>query len=629
MGFAQPQALLFLGLLAPIVLLYLLKQRRRRVQVATLLFWEDLLRDAHRVTAFTRLRKLLSLLLQLAFAAMLALALAQPTFSAGGLGARRVVLIVDTSASMTAKEADGTRFDEARELARGVARGLSMGDACMLATAADRVEIVVPFTNVRRDLLEAVEALEPTHAPGGLADALGLPGNLAPDPRPTTVYVISDGAFEPVDVAWPEDVSLVYLPVGEATENVGITAFSARPLPAAPRDFHVLFEIANETDAEVRAPFAVYVDGDLVDAGEAVIGPGSRTTRSLRQYSADGGVVELRLDHDDAFPLDNHAWAVLPPVRPIEVLLVCDDPDPFLETALTTDDGLDVEMMTSAAYAADPETATVTVFDRSAPEGVPDGHAVYIRDWPDALGLGADTWLERPLIAEWDRAHPVNRHVDYANVTIDRARLIEGHAGFDVLVASVGHPLVLAHEADGRRTLAIAFEPGASDLPLRVAFPVLVANAIRYAAGETPGAGWEGVAMGTVLSADEIDAWPTRRGRRDGAAARVLAPGETPEAGEATLDRPGNVPGLVAATRQGVYRAVDEAGLPYPLFATNLANRRESRIAPSATLPVRGGPKEAPREGVRLGVAPWFALVALAFGLSCAEWALYHRRIVE
>ncbi len=622
MGFAQPQALVFLGLLAPIVLLYLLKQRRRRVQVATLLFWEDLLRDAHRVTAFTRLRKLLSLLLQLAFAAMLALALAQPTFSAGGLGARRVVLIVDTSASMTVEEADGTRFDEARELARGVVRGLSMGDVCMLATAADRVEIVAPFTSVRRDLLEAVEALEPTHAPGAFAGALELPGNLAPDPRPTTVYVISDGAFDPVDVAWPEDVSLVYLPVGAARDNVGITAFSARPLPAAPRDFHVLFEITNETDADVRAPFAVYVDGDLVDAGEATVGARSRTTRSLRQYSANGGVVELRLDRDDAFALDNQAWAVLPPVRPIDVRLACDDPEPFLETALTTDDGLTVEMTTSAAYAADSETATVTVFDRSAPEGEATGDAVYIRDWPAALGLPAERWLERPLIAEWDRGHPVNRHVDYANVTIDRARLIEAHAGFDTLVASAEGPLVLAREVDGRRTLVIAFEPGASDLPLRVAFPVLVANAIRYAAGETPGAGWEGVPMGTVLSADEIDAWPTRRGRRDGAASRVLAPGETPEMGE-------EAPGLVAVTRQGVYQAVDEGGDPYPLFATNLTSRRESQIAPSATLPLEGGPVEAPRDGVRLGVAPWFALVALAFALSCAEWALYHRRIVE
>ena len=64
MGFAQPIMLAFLGLFIPVIALYLLKQRRRRVQVSTLLFWDKILKDEQTVTSLTRLKKILSLLLQ-------------------------------------------------------------------------------------------------------------------------------------------------------------------------------------------------------------------------------------------------------------------------------------------------------------------------------------------------------------------------------------------------------------------------------------------------------------------------------------------------------------------------------------------------------------------------------------
>src|SRR5690606_13663620 len=105
MAFAHPLALSLFLLFVPVLLLYLLKQRRRHVQVSTLLFWDKVLRDEHSVTSMTRLRKLLSLLIQLLIIALLTLALARPTLSKDLLGARRVVILLDTSASMTTQEA--------------------------------------------------------------------------------------------------------------------------------------------------------------------------------------------------------------------------------------------------------------------------------------------------------------------------------------------------------------------------------------------------------------------------------------------------------------------------------------------------------------------------------------------
>src|SRR5688572_29008290 len=122
MTFAQPWALLLFGLFIPTILLYLLKQRRRRIEVPTLMFGDKILRDEQTVTSLTRLRKWLSLLLQLLFITSLTLAAARPSLSGNVTGARRVVLLLDASASMLVQEGGRSRFELAREKALGVVR---------------------------------------------------------------------------------------------------------------------------------------------------------------------------------------------------------------------------------------------------------------------------------------------------------------------------------------------------------------------------------------------------------------------------------------------------------------------------------------------------------------------------
>src|SRR6058998_475562 len=131
MTFAQPLFLLGFALFAPVILLYLLKQRRRRVEVSTLMFWDRILRDEQTVTSLTRLKKLLSLLMQLLFLALITLAASRPSLSGKMTGARRIVLFLDNSASMLVQEGSQTRFDLARDKAHRVVRGMSIGDSLM------------------------------------------------------------------------------------------------------------------------------------------------------------------------------------------------------------------------------------------------------------------------------------------------------------------------------------------------------------------------------------------------------------------------------------------------------------------------------------------------------------------
>src|SRR5438105_11036357 len=87
-----------------VVGLYILKLRRRTVAVPFSPLWQRILKDKEATSLFSKLKRLLSLLLQLALLALLVLALGDPRAAATLVKGRTVVLLVDASASMQATD---------------------------------------------------------------------------------------------------------------------------------------------------------------------------------------------------------------------------------------------------------------------------------------------------------------------------------------------------------------------------------------------------------------------------------------------------------------------------------------------------------------------------------------------
>src|SRR4030095_2167212 len=117
------------------VLLYFLKVRRRERTVSSLLLWHTSVRDREASTFFQRLHRDPLLILQLLALLALALALARPVATVMGQGARKVVIVLDTSASMKARDVAPSRFEAARAGAAALVRGLGEGAEVMVIEA--------------------------------------------------------------------------------------------------------------------------------------------------------------------------------------------------------------------------------------------------------------------------------------------------------------------------------------------------------------------------------------------------------------------------------------------------------------------------------------------------------------
>ncbi len=487
-----PLALIGLISVPVIVAFYMLRLRRRDVPVGSTFLWQQLIRDVEANAPWQKLRFSWLLLVQLLIAAIVVLAAARPFSAVESDLAANVVLVVDTSASMATRTDGEDRMELARERARDVVERLPVGGRITVVAAADTADVLVSETDDTDAALEAIDGIMATQLPGDLTDAFALSSALAQRDADSTVVVVTDAAGDElpdVGVGAPVLVERI----GETDANQAIAALSAlRRAGGAQMDLFVA--VSNPSAAEATRRLEVYADGELVDARELTIPAGQRSEALVSTVPGSAQLVEARLAGSDALVTDDRAFAIVPVDETTRALLVGDG-NAYLENALALLPRLELYAVDEDGYAdalADAEEAGtpygLLVFDGVVPDEPPTVPALYLD--PDADGpFGAvGEHIENPVIDRVDPDEPVLRFVDLSTVHIGRARHVEASEGMRAVVETpAGNPLVAVGEVDGRRIGLIGFDLSESDLPLQVAFPLLMSNLTEVLLPEVAG----------------------------------------------------------------------------------------------------------------------------------------------
>jgi von Willebrand factor type A domain len=515
---------------AAIVALYLLRLRRRRVVVAFAPLWLGAAGEQRATRRARRLRHWLSLALALALFAAILIGALDPGERAVDRDGRSIVLLIDRSASMSATDEMGTRLGAARRRAVEIARGLGAADRALVASFAADVTAESGFESDPRRLERAVASVAPSTEPGDLPRALAFAGAiLRGRPRPTIVLVSDGGFTDDASRAAPLDpdgraLDIRYAPVGRRGDNVGILSLAARRIPADPGAVETALVVQSFRPKASTVGLEIWSGGTLMEKVTLTLGPGERRRLALPTLFAADARVEARLTGgqtgDDDLPLDDRASAIIPPLPRRRILRV-GGADLYLDGALL---GLGRTVHVDRLPAAEADRALahardydLVVFDNVTPSAPPAaGRFLYLD--PQGTGSpfaspGAARPLRGPVIdpASLHRDHPLLRQLDLGDVNIAEAHRLALAPGDVALAASFGTPLVVVRERPGLRVAALAFDPRRSDLPMRPAFPLLIANALAWAARDAESAGATGSAAGsggTVREARESDTTP-------------------------------------------------------------------------------------------------------------------------
>ncbi len=605
-----------------LVALYLLKLRRRRLEVPFADLWRRVLSETQSTALWKRLRRIVSLVVQLVLLGLILTALLDPRLSATQHG-RSIAIVVDTSASMQATDGRSggggrTRLDAAREEARRLVRGLAGDDEAMIVAMDARPAPRGGFSRDDRALLADIDALAATDTSADLLRALRLAGDALRGRQRPTLVLIGDGAWRQSELdegarALGPDVDLRYVPVGTSSDNIGITAFAVRRYQANQTAYEVLVEVQSSRAQPSTATLQLVQDGEVVETQKLTLAAGERVQRLYPDLAGAGARLEARLvDAHDALGRDDVAYAVLPQKRKEKVLLVTAG-DLFLEGALLLDENLDVEKIAPAAWdAAASAKYDAVILDGFTPASPPRTDALYLDPRGAASPFAVRGSVDAPFITETAAAHPLMRWVALKDLNIARASTFALEPGDVAIASSFKQPLFVARDRDGRKTVALGFELKRSDLPLRVAFPVLLINALDWFAGADTG-----------LVASYATGRPWRVPVPAGATELwVRAPDGTRTRAPVHDGRASYV-----AARAGFYE-LESAGAPNRTVAVNLASAEESSIAPHPQLSALGRPLSPPALG-RIGVRRelWGYFVVLALVLAFVEWWTYNRRV--
>jgi len=464
-----------------IVLLHLLARRRRTVVVPSLLLWERLLENERRSVVLRRMIADALLLLQLLAAALLVLTLAGPRPAGGGRLTGPTVMLIDVSAGMSAVSEDQSRLEEARSRALDMIRRKGREVPVMILAAGRDVVPLTEFTPSRRDLRSALESLEPTDEAGDAALALRTAEAMAAIHPDGTVLFFTDGAFDGDPTPGP---GTRILPVGRVRENSGITAFSLRRRPGGGAELLVVLDHHGLAPRDLQV--SVRLDGRELSSETVRVVPDQRATRSYAWSTDRSGdlTVVIRGEEPDALSADDAVYAVLDPSNRSRVALFTPD-NWFLETFLTRHPNLAVDVFRGPGT-WDPGDGPwdLVVADRVFPPVDPGGALLAVYPFTDTepppLPLDtAGTFTDADPVA-WNSRHPVMRNADLSRVSIRSAQVLVGDPGTSALAESRIGSLVLAGEEADRRWLAFAFDLLDSSLPLRTAFPILMADALEW-----------------------------------------------------------------------------------------------------------------------------------------------------
>ncbi len=417
-----------------LVILYFLKLRRIPREVSSTLLWKKSIQDLQANAPFQKLRRNLLLFLQLIILGLILLALAQPRSTASSAGGRKLVILVDRSASMRAVDGDAgrTRLEVAKERAISMVEGLASpslfeeseeADEAMVIAFDRSAEIVSQFTSDKQALLSAINGIEQTDAPSSIEEAY----RLAQSQRPNRVvidsgsdgegtnpvelegikggdayffHLFSDGKVSDLDVVRADEdtadaPSFEYHSVGQSTAvNVGLTALRAERDYEDPTKLSVFVGVQStdvnprSVDAELRVGGRV-VSVRAVNLDASVIDPqlGTREVSTggvvFELVEPNGVVVDVRLSTGfgdagmDVLETDNVGTLIVPPAKQASVALVTTG-SLFLREALTGLSISDLQIMSPAQYeemrdAGETGAIDLFVFDGTLPKASEGG----------------------------------------------------------------------------------------------------------------------------------------------------------------------------------------------------------------------------------------------------------------
>lgn len=491
------QFLVLFGSVSALMLaLYLLDRSRRRQVVSTLRFWVS----AEQPTVVARRRRIQqpwSLLLQVASMALLLLAIAQLRLGARASAPRDHVLILDTSAWMSAsvtpagsKPSPRTLMDMARERARAYIRAVPAHDRIMLVRADALTTPATAFEPDRKKLMQALAESQPGATAVNLEQALAFARQIQAQSgrRAGEVVFIGTGRLasgEPVRTGFR---NLRFLNVPDAVENCGLRHIGVRRAGAESDLWEIYVSVRNYGASPHAVTLALSFGPSADGPGKSPVGsqrvslpPGADREVTFEFRTRAAGYLQAQLVPRDAFPADDRAVLELPAQTNLRVTVYSSQPD-LLRPVLAANPQVTATFRAPSDY--NPQAAgSLVILDRFHPPVAPRADSIWIDPPADGSPVPVRSRVSDAPFARWLSDHALGAGLRTKDFRLESASVFEASPD-DLKIGEVeGGPVIVARPGKPK-VVVIGFHPAFSAMRYELSTPLLFANLLHWMAPE-------------------------------------------------------------------------------------------------------------------------------------------------
>lgn len=521
MRFGSLGSIGFLLALGVIVLMYLLKRKYVDTVVPSHMLWNRVLRNLEANRPWEKLRNRLLFWLQMLVAALLVLALMQPFIPIESSAKSHLVLVADTSASMSATDAQNakgepvTRLDLMKERMRETVTGIGKYSEITLIRMGEQPELLESRQTSLDKLEQSIDGLEIFYGKTAYRETMSLAASLTRTEQDAEIIVFTDQQ-------WPEPPAGITYSVPVRTEtiqgsdrNISIAQFGVKQTggTAANSGVQGVAVIRNWSNDPKSVEVVLGSDENhrVLDVRTVELGPNEQKTVRYDQLDM-ADYYTLHLNTSEGLQADKYAYAMLAEQGAKRALLLSKG-NLFLEKALQLS-GVEVIRVQIPSDEGE-EVAQREVLT------VPDAKVDFI-----VLDGVADEWIASPAwsnlleqkpywkimsVDRQDQAaqpvddnfeisdHPISQYIRMADTHIAQLAQVESIPWGEPIVKLGGVPAIIAGTEQGRPRLLFTFDLHHSDLPLRAEFPILVRNSVDWLGSERT------ISLGRITAGSTIE----------------------------------------------------------------------------------------------------------------------------
>lgn len=479
---------IFLISIPVLVTLYMLKLKRQNRKFPNVYFLKQIVSESRGSSLLKKLSANMLLFLEIMFLLFLCIALLSPFIPGRSFHQKKIAVIIDNSITMSAYEPElnASRLEIAlNEAAEFVSNNYA--SEFTIVCASENPALIGGKLTAQEALEILKNKIFITHYKAELTGAIAIAEGFLEAGKNNEIYLFSDFSSKCSDNAVTAGKSgIIYRKIGSSVKNIGITALEiASENETGSACYNIFFTVRNYSPFEISIPVTVAIAGNVIYSSVFTIAKNSSESKILRQYGNVPRDVRVEIRPEDYLQADNVMQSGYNSSKNFKVLLISDNPY-FYKSALESISDVTLtitEKNVPRAIYRSREADLAIIDDTGEIEQYQKYQAsnfIFIR--PESGVMGLKISGERFNLSFKPAAQPFEymANVDLSGLYVSRMPFISSAGEFGEIVYSDNSvALFLRAFTAGHNYFVFAFDPLFSNLPLKVAFPVLLGNIIN------------------------------------------------------------------------------------------------------------------------------------------------------